>query len=155
MESLRSKNVGYEPSVVGYTSRCLIRHVPAALLVQVSDWMASSKEAAFHLLPTFYATCFFVHIFGSSVSHGSYSRKRSLALHLERWHNRIYRLPKKMLGIYRTFMSRSITLQGTNKRICSGLCVLCWCSNFFRGFYTWCRFSAKSLQHIHYSNPFL
>ena len=64
MESLRSKNAGYEPSVVGYTSRCLIRHVPGSL-VGAGFWtgigvLQGSKAP---ILPTFTRNLFFLYTY--------------------------------------------------------------------------------------------
>ena len=91
--------------------------------------------------PNFYTQLvFLVYIFRSSVSNGSYPREEIIiALHLERWHNWVYRLPKKYGRNATEYLSvDGITFQGTTKRTCCSLCVLCRCSNFFRGFYAWC-----------------
>ena len=64
MESLRSKNAGYEPSVVGYTSRCLIRHVPGSL-VGAGFWTGIGvlQGSRVPLLPTFTRNLFFLYTY--------------------------------------------------------------------------------------------
>ena len=64
MESLRSKNAGYEPSVVGYTSRCLIRHVPGSL-VGAGFWTGIGvlQGSRAPLLPTFTRNLFFLYTY--------------------------------------------------------------------------------------------